>query len=1026
MFSQEQLLALTQALPSHWGLVAINGQKAPYQSNWQHTPLTPEQIAAEVQQNPHCQAVGVLCGTLSGGLLFVDHDGASCDLLIESLSGLPLDQAIPTTVSITSGRPGRYQNIYRIPESYWGEIATKKIKTGVIGDDGKAEQLEFRWDGCQSVVVGAHPLTGRYQWVNAPGDCDVAEAPLWMIEQMLKEPAKGQPQPLITQAGNVPLEVCLGRADRNLIQQGAPAGQRNDTGAKLARNLIGTANYLRDIGQRFEGEPRDLFEQFSDRCSPPIAPKERDQIWQSAEKSHPSASLSEDKIQNCLSAWNRKQAKREVVTGHQRSQTIPDESVKAVVDQTANQIRTLLEQNLSEAELQAQKIHLRSQGVASEREFNALWETIAAEMEATEARPDRSAEIDKLLQFGRSDLSLTALLPGSGLLPQLMARQAELLGSTEAAMLLTLLPIIATLAQVGTRLELIQATGFYALPILYTGICGESGTAKSPTGKTILRPLFKLQADAEQVHQARIEEWKEEWKEAKANAEPGELPQAPVPREYYVTDVTREAIALVQSQQPGRGFLGYMDELSAVIGGQNQYRNGKGTDKEALLSGRDGTGLKVNRASGKRIFTAVSAYSITGGTQPDTLQHLMGDFTDGSGQWSRFLWTCLPVKPMVYPSPSENNIAEAIAEILYATYRQVDQFTPKTYTLSPQALTLSKQWFGQLEQKRLTEARQALRSVYAKAKGNTGEVALLLHLLKAAIAQEEPTEQVSLETFTAAITVIKHCLRQVQIIHSWGAENAGELSPALTRIIALSDRKGLISAGDVQAEVKALRQEKATKIRTLFTELAHLGKGVTEGEGIKLKFKSTPAADFTDSITAQGSVARSQASKEIPAFTDFTDHIRNQKVLPEIASSDFTDQTAFTDPITVHESVAKNEASQEFPAFTDLTYHFLKQDVLPEVTPALVNEDSIQAVEGFQVWDTVEVSKEKLTPVLIQAVEADPDDRNIFGATGQIEKLYSAKSHGLHSHYTALVRLAQGGIREFPIVFLKRLEMAHA
>jgi hypothetical protein len=1028
MFSQEQLLILTQALPINWGLVAINGQKAPYQSNWQHTPLTPKQIAAEIQQNPYCQAVGVLCGTLSGGLLFVDHDGASCDRLIESLSGLSLDEAIPTTVSVTSGRPGRYQNIYRIPESYWGAIATKKIKTGAIGDDGKAEQLEFRWDGCQSVVVGAHPLTGGYQWVNAPADFDIAEAPLWMIEQMLKEPVESQQPSLIAHAGDVPLEVCLGRADRNLIQQGAPAGQRNDTGAKLARNLIGTANYLRGLEQRFEREPRDLFDDFCDRCSPPITAKERDQIWQSAEKSHPSASLSEDKIQNCLSAWKRRQVSRLAGTSNHPSQAVPDNSVKAVVDETANQIRTLLGQNLSEAELQAQKIRLRSQGVASEREFNALWEAIAAELEATETRPDRSAEIDKLLQFGRSDLSLTTLLPGCGLLPQLMARQAELLGSTEAALLLTLLPIIATLAQVGTRLELIRATGFYALPILYTGICGESGTAKSPTGKTILKPLFKLQADAEQVHQARMEEWQE----AKTNAEPGAQPPVPVPREYYVTDVTREAIALVQSQQPERGFLGYMDELSAVIGSQNQYRNGKGTDKEALLSGRDGTGLKVNRASGKRIFTAISAYSITGGTQPDTLQHLMGDFTDGSGQWSRFLWTCLPVKPMVYPLPSDGNIAEAIAEILYATYHQVDQFTPKAYTLSPEALSASKQWFGQLEAKRLAEARQALRSVYAKAKGNTGEVALLLHLLKAAIAHEEPAEQVSLETFIAAIEVMKHCLRQVQIIHSWGAETAGELSPALTRIIALSDRKGLISAGDVQAEVKALRPEKATKIRALFTELANLGKGVTEGEGIRLKFRSTPAhdftdqADFTDPITAPKSVARNNASKEFPGFTDFTARFPDQAVLPAVASSDFTDQIDFTNPITAQESVARNEASKEFSGFTDFTDHILEQEVLPEITPALVNEDSIQAVEGFQVWDTVEVSKEKLTPVLVQAVEADPDDRNIFGATGQIEKLYSAKIHGLHSHYAAIVRLAQGGIREFPTVFLKRLEVAHA
>ncbi|MEO0949530.1 MAG: bifunctional DNA primase/polymerase, partial [Cyanobacteria bacterium J06641_5] len=76
-------------------------------------------------------------------LLFLDHDGESCDRLIESLSGQSLADALPKTVGITSGRPGRYQLIYRVPEKYWEAIATKRLNTGTTGDDGKAEQLEF-------------------------------------------------------------------------------------------------------------------------------------------------------------------------------------------------------------------------------------------------------------------------------------------------------------------------------------------------------------------------------------------------------------------------------------------------------------------------------------------------------------------------------------------------------------------------------------------------------------------------------------------------------------------------------------------------------------------------------------------------------------------------------------------------------------------------------------------------------------------------------------------------------------------
>jgi hypothetical protein len=883
MFNREQLLVLTQTLPPAWGLVAINGQKAPYQPNWQHTPLTPAQMATEIRQNPHCQAVGVLCGTPSGGLLFVDHDGASCDALIESLSGLPLHQALPRTVSVTSGRPGRYQNIYQVPKSDWDVIATHKIKTGKLGDDSKAEQIEFRWDGGQSVVVGAHPLTGCYQWMNAPADCAIAAAPIWMIQQMLKAfPARTPPpvQP-IAASGDVPLAVCLGRGDRALLQHGVPAGQRNDAGAKLARNLLGTANYLQGIGQRFAGEPQALFEQFCDRCSPPINAKEAEQIWRSATKeSNLMPSLSPDKLATCIQAWKQRQQSKVQSVKPNAPDRNPRLSASNSITTLSKQMQKLLLQNLSDSILQAEKISLRSQTTLSEREFSDLWQSVQTEMAEDEGRIHRESEIEQLLEFGRRDLRLDEILPDP--IALLLARQAALLGSTEAAMLLTLLPTVASLTRVGTRLELIKATGFYALPILYTGICGESGTAKSPTQKTILKPLFGLQSESDQAYSLALEDWEQ----VKANPENGQKPPKPLCREYYTVDVTREAIAQIQSQQSGRGFLGWMDELSGLIGGQNQYRHGRGTDKEALLSGRDGTPLKVNRAGGTRISTQTSAYSITGGVQPDTLQALMGDLQDPSGQWARFLFTCLPIQAMAYPLPSDDDIAAAIETLLDAAYRQVDGFAPRTYTFTSEALLASKAWFLKLEHQRLGESKQALRSVYAKAKGNTGEIALLLHLLQAALLQAEPADQIPLATLESAIQVMKHCLGQVQLIHSWGEQMTGELSPTLVKIIELSDRMGFIRARDVKSAVRPLRQATPDKIRKLFVELVSIGKGVIEGEGIRMRFRATPSAPSSRLTNADSvSTAQRPSLQAIPGFVDNADPCFDRASRPDRLAS---------------------------------------------------------------------------------------------------------------------------------------------
>ncbi|MBD2458218.1 DUF3987 domain-containing protein [Nostoc sp. FACHB-87] len=202
-----QLLQDLELIPKDWALVPVGNNKAPLGNNWQNTPLELHDFEAAVETGEfQCLkmkkqdgkiintpvsrwcAVGVLCGTPSNGLVFVDHDGASCDDLIQKLSQQSVEAALPQTVTLTSGREGRYQAIYRVPEKYWGAIATKKIKTDTKGEDGKPEQLELRWDGCQSVVVGYHPVTGAYKWYpsQSPAECDIAEVPLWIIEQMLE------------------------------------------------------------------------------------------------------------------------------------------------------------------------------------------------------------------------------------------------------------------------------------------------------------------------------------------------------------------------------------------------------------------------------------------------------------------------------------------------------------------------------------------------------------------------------------------------------------------------------------------------------------------------------------------------------------------------------------------------------------------------------------------------------------------------------------------------------------------------
>lgn len=181
-------MILTQELdrlPDEWAYVAVDGQKRPYQLKWQEKPLDKAGLIAELESGS-AHAIGVCCGIPSGGLLFLDHDGRGAGNILREW-GCPMS-SLPRSWTVTSGRDGRFQVIYQVPEEYWPSIATRKYKSDTKDSEGKIEQVELRWTGCQSVVAGAHPTTSGYRWVKnyTPSDLPIAEAPACLLERMLK------------------------------------------------------------------------------------------------------------------------------------------------------------------------------------------------------------------------------------------------------------------------------------------------------------------------------------------------------------------------------------------------------------------------------------------------------------------------------------------------------------------------------------------------------------------------------------------------------------------------------------------------------------------------------------------------------------------------------------------------------------------------------------------------------------------------------------------------------------------------
>lgn len=149
------------------------GEKGPRDFGWNKNPLTLDQI-------PNTMNIGVILGTASNGLCALDFDGPAAWTWWDNNIGIP----IPDTVAWASGRIGRCQMAFRVPEAAWEYLEVKKINLGVPcpEDPTKTQGFEFRWSskkGVQSVLPPSmHPDTKQqYFWINPPSTTNIAELP---------------------------------------------------------------------------------------------------------------------------------------------------------------------------------------------------------------------------------------------------------------------------------------------------------------------------------------------------------------------------------------------------------------------------------------------------------------------------------------------------------------------------------------------------------------------------------------------------------------------------------------------------------------------------------------------------------------------------------------------------------------------------------------------------------------------------------------------------------------------------------
>ena len=510
----------------------------------------------------------------------------------------------------------------------------------------------------------------------------------------------------------------------------------------------------------------------------------------------------------------------------------PEKSQAPNISELRQEIEKLLESGLAPSQFEiselAQKFRLNSTEVAK------ICHDRERQLEQDDQRLDRKRDIEKLQKISDRKLTLEKYLHPS--LAEPIKKVSAWMGVDPEAVLTHLLPIAAGLINPNSRVVAKRCINFVEPLLIYSGVVALTGSRKTPLLDIVKSPLVKLQTEEEErdsraweVYQAELIRFNES-----KDKDKGDPPKEPrPPREFYVDNITVESLDKIKGQQPNHGLTLIKDELSGLFASHGQYKGGKGSDKESFLSGWNGKGIKKNRCSkDSRVSLARDSLSVTGGIQPDKLRALLGDFTDTQGEWARFLWYHMPMRPYKIP---RDDTSYSLGDLLEATYKKLDSLPALEFSFDKDGQNFFDDWHDRKDEQKRKETRLGLQAAIAKMSGQAVRIIGLLHIINGVSSQSASVQtKIPLATVRAGCNLAEFYLGQVTLLQGDGDALNGEITPVLKKLLDKVEEVESLTARQAQKGIRDLSKKTASQIRELFTELAAMGLADLQGTGSRL------------------------------------------------------------------------------------------------------------------------------------------------------------------------------------------------
>jgi hypothetical protein len=420
---------------------------------------------------------------------------------------------------------------------------------------------------------------------------------------------------------------------------------------------------------------------------------------------------------------------------------------------------------------------------------------------------------------------------------------ARAIGCDTSYLALPLFTAIA--AAIGNTRRLELKRGWSAPPILWGAIVGESGTAKTPAFKLVMRPVrerqrkaLELYAELVKRYEADLARWDKDmaaWKRDKnQGSDPPEKPDPPQAERFIVSDTTVEALAPILLANP-RGLLLARDELAGWIGSFDRYAGkGKaGADSANWLSMFNAESIIVDRKTGipRTIHVPQAAVCVSGGIQPAILQRALGLEHRESGLAARLLVTCPPRKAKRWTEADIDPSAEAELVRLFDRLYELQPATgedgeprPVLVRLSGDAKTAWEAYYNAhaVEQADLTGDMAA---AWSKLEEYAARLALVVHFTR--WAARDPmlinANVVDASSMNAGIVLAKWYKHEARRVYAMLDESDNERDQR--RLVDWIGRKGgTVTPREVQQGCRWLKEPGAAE--SALEELVKAGRGI--------------------------------------------------------------------------------------------------------------------------------------------------------------------------------------------------------